>query len=149
MEKNPSVSWYISLEIFSALNQSTKTRVCCNNLEESIISKVLILCSFSFMDASWLLTLTNGDFLWKKDYLYVHTAYSFHLRGMHKNLGEFISRCIPTHIFSNFICMKFSLQEKKLRKVKKAMKLKSQWFLSHWVRFVESKIYNKLKFIKI
>lgn len=114
MEKNPLVSWHIPLEIFSALNQSTKTRVYCSNPEGSIISNILILCSCSFsMDASWLLTLTNEDFLWKKDCLHVRAAYPLHVRGSHKNLGEFISRCIPTHTVSGFICMKFALKEKK------------------------------------
>lgn len=115
MEKNTPASWHIPLEIFSALNQSTKTRVYCSNLEGSIISNILILCSCSFsMDATWLLTatkLSNGDFLWKKRHLYVCTAYSLHVRGTHKNFGQFISRCIPTYIFSSFICTKFSLQE--------------------------------------
>lgn len=115
MEKNTPVSWHIPLEIFSALNQSTKTRVYCSNPGGSIISNILILCSCSFStDATWLLTVTklsNGDFLWKKDRLYVHTAYSLHVRAIHKNLGEFISRCTLTHIFSFFLSIKFSLQE--------------------------------------
>lgn len=71
--------WHIPLEIFSALNQSTKTRVYFSNPERSIISNILVLCSCSFStDTIWLLTVTelsNKDFLWKKDYLYAYTAY--------------------------------------------------------------------------